>query len=189
MKLTIGMTLNLLLAAEMEVPVARVADRPAAIAWQKREDRLPLLQRNNQVVMSERSGWSLSCKHKTSYTTTRCASQEFASHGKVSACCLGKRTSARSTRSDRPKSQWRTCGHSAGDRRTPIFSWGFPLPARTLTRGCSPYRRERRPPAKIRRAPHSLCLCADQPRLRMRPAGSETAFLSGLQLSPASQEP
>jgi len=41
------MTLNLLLAAEMEVPVTWVADGPAAIAGQKREDRLSLVPRNN----------------------------------------------------------------------------------------------------------------------------------------------
>ena len=78
MKFTVGMTLNLLLAAEMEVPVAWVADRPAAIAGQEREDRLSLLQRNNQVVMSERSGRALICAHEKSYTTTRPASQESA---------------------------------------------------------------------------------------------------------------
>jgi hypothetical protein len=46
-KFTVGMTLNLLLAAEMEVPVAWVADRPAAIAGQKRDHRLSLLRRDN----------------------------------------------------------------------------------------------------------------------------------------------
>ena len=46
-KFTVGMPLNLLLAAEMEVPVAWVANRPAAIAGQQRDDRLSLLSRNN----------------------------------------------------------------------------------------------------------------------------------------------
>ena len=46
-KFTVGTPLNFLLAAEMEIPVTWVADGPAAIAWQKREDRLSLLQWNN----------------------------------------------------------------------------------------------------------------------------------------------
>ena len=44
---TVGTPLNLLLAAEMEVPETRVADRPAAIVRQKRDDRLSLLPRNS----------------------------------------------------------------------------------------------------------------------------------------------
>jgi hypothetical protein len=41
------MTLNLLLAAKVKVPVARVAKRPTTIAGQKREDCFSLLPRNN----------------------------------------------------------------------------------------------------------------------------------------------
>ena len=44
---TVGTSLNLLLAAEMEVPETWVADRPAAIVRQKRDDRLFLLPRNS----------------------------------------------------------------------------------------------------------------------------------------------
>jgi hypothetical protein len=66
------MAIDLLLAAEMEVLVTGVADRPAAIAGQKREDRLTLLLRNDQVVVPESSMWGLKYgAHKTSYTNTR----------------------------------------------------------------------------------------------------------------------
>jgi hypothetical protein len=46
-KFTVGIPINLLLAAKMKVLVAWVANRPTAIAWQKREDRLSLVPRNN----------------------------------------------------------------------------------------------------------------------------------------------
>ncbi|HEX8961536.1 MAG TPA: hypothetical protein VF801_00925, partial [Rhodocyclaceae bacterium] len=46
-KFTKGMTVSLLLAAEMKILVARVADGPAAIAGQQRDDRLSLRSRNN----------------------------------------------------------------------------------------------------------------------------------------------
>jgi len=46
-KFAVGVPVNLLLAAEMEVPVTWVADGPATIAGQKRENRLSLVPRNN----------------------------------------------------------------------------------------------------------------------------------------------
>jgi len=46
-KFTIGVPLNQRLATEMKVLVAWVADGPAALAGQKRKDRLPLVPRNN----------------------------------------------------------------------------------------------------------------------------------------------
>lgn len=46
MKFTIGMALNPSLAAEVEIPVSWIAYRPAAIAGQKRIDRLSLAARD-----------------------------------------------------------------------------------------------------------------------------------------------
>ena len=55
MAFAVRMPRNLLLAAEMEIRVLRIADGPAAIAGQECEHRLPLCWRNYRVIVSERS--------------------------------------------------------------------------------------------------------------------------------------
>jgi len=74
MECTVRMPRNLLLAAEVKVPVLGIADGPAAIAGQEREHRLPLSRRNYHVVVSERSRRALIYAHKSSYTKRPCAS-------------------------------------------------------------------------------------------------------------------
>ena len=64
MECTVRMPRNLLLAAEVKVPVLGIADGPAAIAGQEREHRLPLSRRNYHVVVSERSRRALIYAHK-----------------------------------------------------------------------------------------------------------------------------
>jgi hypothetical protein len=69
MEFAIRMPRNLLLAAEMEVPMLRIADGPAAIARQEREHRLPLCWRNYRVIVSERSPRALHAHKPTIHET------------------------------------------------------------------------------------------------------------------------
>jgi hypothetical protein len=67
-KFTIGMAINPSLAAEVEIPVSRIAQGPAAIAGQQRVDRLSLAARYFQVIAPERFRRALDCMHRASYT-------------------------------------------------------------------------------------------------------------------------
>ena len=51
MKLAIGQARDLVFAAEVEVGVLRVADRPAAVALCKSLDRLALIQGNDACLL------------------------------------------------------------------------------------------------------------------------------------------
>ena len=64
-KFAVGKAWQLVLAAEVKIPVSWVANGPAAVIGQEREDRLSLAQRNCQVVVSEGRGLALIHTHKS----------------------------------------------------------------------------------------------------------------------------
>lgn len=58
-KFAVGKAWQLVLAAEVKIPVLWVANRPAAVIGQEREDRLALAQRDYRVVVSKGRGSAL----------------------------------------------------------------------------------------------------------------------------------
>jgi len=65
-KFAVGKAWHLGLAAEVEIPVLWVANRPSAVVAQERGDRLSLPRRDYQVVVSEGCGLALIYSHELS---------------------------------------------------------------------------------------------------------------------------
>jgi hypothetical protein len=64
-KFAVGKAWQLVLAAEMKIPVQWIANRPAAVIRQERDDRLSLARRDYQVVVSKERGLAFFHTHKS----------------------------------------------------------------------------------------------------------------------------
>ena len=62
-EITVGMAVNLLLAAEMKIRALRVADWPAAILRHQRGHRFALCERNDGFWLLDRERRLANCEH------------------------------------------------------------------------------------------------------------------------------